>query len=104
MADEAPKSSGFTNRFLPGLVAGLIIGGLAGAFIPSAMESISGPPNPSGGKPTRPGTPNEREGRPGASAPAAPAAQPAAPTDTKPPEPKPAPAPAAAPAPASAPK
>ncbi|MFG0307332.1 MAG: hypothetical protein ACF8Q5_14085 [Phycisphaerales bacterium JB040] len=41
MADSAPQeSSSFTRAFLPGLILGLVVGGLCGAVLP---ELVSGP-------------------------------------------------------------
>jgi hypothetical protein len=106
MADEPTKSSsGFTSKFLPGLVLGLIVGGLAGAFLPAAFDSFSGPPtsgavkantarNPSAPRDARP-TPPAPETKPPDASPAEPK-----PADAKPAEPKP----EEKPAPAEAPK
>ena len=41
MADSAPQeTSSFTRAFLPGLILGLVVGGLCGAVLP---ELVSGP-------------------------------------------------------------
>jgi|GEM_PF-1140906 len=41
MADSTPQdSSSFTRAFLPGLILGLVVGGLCGAVLP---ELVSGP-------------------------------------------------------------
>ena len=96
MAEEARKSNPFMTMFLPGLVLGLVVGGLAGAFLPPVIENMTGgPASLSGGKPTsKPGTPNEHEGRGAVKAPDAPTPD-AKPTETKPDEKKPETPPAA---------
>jgi hypothetical protein len=101
MTEQPPRSSnGFTTKFLPGLILGLVVGGLAGAFIPSAMDAVSGPRVPAANGKAPPAVPvKDRDARP------TPAPE-AAPADAKPPEKKPEEEKAAAPAtpPAPAPK
>ena len=81
MAEQNSKSNPFVTMFVPGLVLGLLVGGLAGAFLPPIVERMGGPGTTSGGSSApRNMQPVERDARP----------TPKPAPETKPPETKPA--------------
>ncbi|HYE61654.1 MAG TPA: hypothetical protein VD997_06635 [Phycisphaerales bacterium] len=62
MANDQPKqSSPFVRMFIPGLVVGLICGGLAGAILPPILERYAGTPSApvTGGAQARPAGPRD---------------------------------------------
>jgi hypothetical protein len=101
MSDPKASGGGFTNRFIPGLVIGIIAGGVASAALLPMLDrwGMSAGPGPlpavkkDGPRDTVPGsTPQEppKQATPEETKPAAPTPEPAPPAPPKPEE-KPAP-------------
>lgn len=85
MAEQTqPVSSGFVRLFLPGLVLGVVVGALAGAFVATMLSEA--PPSRGEVKLNPSSPPRPRDERP----PAQPKPADTSPTDAKPAEPKPA--------------
>ncbi|MBI1190160.1 MAG: hypothetical protein GC200_05690 [Tepidisphaera sp.] len=78
MAEQSKSGGSFSTRFLPGLAVGVVIGGLAGAFISPILTEGGATTQAPGSAGAKPGGPSAapRDQRPGDAKPA--------PTDAKP--------------------